>query len=120
MVVDSFPPLHPTMNRQDENIEVTDFFCWAIYSLCRVLSREYKRIQQLRWDTACTLEEEKEMISFVDGMQIFHTQAILDEEYLRDFLSTLSSVDKQRLVVTFQQTVLPFRPIPVASDSIGS
>jgi hypothetical protein len=71
------------MNRQDENIEVTDFFGWAIYSLRRVLSREYKRIQELRWDTACTLEEEKQMISFLDDMRIFHTQAILDEEYLR-------------------------------------
>jgi hypothetical protein len=39
LVVD-FPPLHPSINRQDENIEVTDFFGWAIHQLCRVLSCE--------------------------------------------------------------------------------
>jgi hypothetical protein len=67
------------MNRQDENIENTDFFGWAIHSLRRVLSREYERIQELKWNTSCTLEEEEQIIRFVDGMRIFHTQAILDE-----------------------------------------
>jgi hypothetical protein len=75
LVVECTLPLHPPINRQDENIEVTDFFGWAIYSLRRVLSCEYQCMQELGWDTACTLEEEKEMISFVDEMQIFHTQA---------------------------------------------
>jgi hypothetical protein len=85
LVVDCFPPLHPTMNRQDENIEVTDFFGWAIHSLRRVLSREYERIQELKWNTFCTLEEEEQMIRFLDGMRFYHTDAILDTEYLRDF-----------------------------------
>jgi aryl carrier-like protein len=85
LVVDCFLPLHPPINRQDENIEVTDFFGWAIHSLRRVLSREYERIQELKWNTSCTLEEEEQMIRFLDSMRIFHTQAILDEEYLRDF-----------------------------------
>ena len=50
-----------------------------------VLSREYERIQELKWNTYCTLEEEEQMIRFLNDMRIFHTQAILDEEYLRDF-----------------------------------
>jgi hypothetical protein len=85
LVVDSFPPLHPSMNRQDENTEVTDFLGWAINSLRRVLSRECEQMKELRWDTACTLEEEEQMIRFLDGMRIFHTDAVLDEEYLHDF-----------------------------------
>jgi aryl carrier-like protein len=80
-----FPSTPSPINRQDENIEVTDFFGWAIHSLRRVLSREYERIQELKWNTSCTLEEEEQMIRFLDSMRIFHTQAILDEEYLRDF-----------------------------------
>jgi hypothetical protein len=40
LVVEYVTPFHPPINRQDENIEVTDFFGWAIHSLCRVLSRE--------------------------------------------------------------------------------
>jgi hypothetical protein len=67
LVVDCFPPLHPSMNRQDENIENTDFFGWAIHSLRRVLSREYERIQELKWNTSCTLEEEEQIIRFVEG-----------------------------------------------------
>jgi hypothetical protein len=85
LVVECPPPLHPSINRQDENIEVTDFFGWAIYSLHRALSREYEQMKELRRDTACTLEEEEQMIRFLDGMRIFHTDALLDEEYLHDF-----------------------------------
>ena len=84
LVVDSFPP-SAAINQQDENIEVTNFLGWVIYSLCRVLSREYERMKELRWHTSCTLEEEEQMIRFLDVMRIFHTDAVLDEEYLGDF-----------------------------------
>jgi hypothetical protein len=108
LVVDCFPFLHPSINRDDENREVIDFFGWAISSLRRVLSREYERIQELRWDTECTLEEEKEMISFVDGMRIFHTQAILDEEYLRDFYPPCHQLKNKGWLSLVSKPFFPF------------
>jgi hypothetical protein len=50
-----------------------------------ILSHEYgERMTELKWNTSCILEEEEQMISFLDGMRIFHTDAILDTEYLPD------------------------------------
>jgi hypothetical protein len=109
LVVECTPvPLHPTMNRQDENREVTDFFGWAIYNLRHVLSREYERMKELRWDTACTMEEEKQMISFLDDMRIFHTQAILDEEYLRDMYPPCHQLKNKGWLSLVSKPFFPF------------
>jgi hypothetical protein len=108
LVVEFVPPFHPPINRQDENIEVTDFFGWAIYNLRHVLSREYERMKELRWDTACTLEEEEQMISFLDGMRIFHTQAILDEEYLRDFYPPCHQLKNKGWLSLVSKPFFPF------------
>jgi aryl carrier-like protein len=96
------------MNHQDENIEVTDFFGWAIYSLRRVLSREYKRMKELRWETSFTLEEEEQMIRFLDSMRIFHTQAILDEEYLRDLYPPCHQLTNKGWLSLVSKPFFPF------------
>jgi hypothetical protein len=108
LVVECIVPLHPTMNRQDENIEVTDFFGWAIHSLRRVLSREYERMQELKWNTYCTLEEEEQMIRFLDDMRIFHTQAILDEEYLRDLYPPCHQLTNKGWLSLVSKPFFPF------------
>jgi hypothetical protein len=80
LVVECTPS--PMIPREDENREVTDFFGLAIHSLRHVLSNEYARMQELKWETTYTLEEEEEMIRFVDEMRIYHTEALLDKQYL--------------------------------------
>jgi hypothetical protein len=87
---------------------VIDFFGWAISSLRHVLSREYERMQELKWNTSFTLEEEKEMISFVDGMRIFHTQAILDEEYLRDLYPPCHQLTNKGWLSLVSKPFFPF------------
>jgi hypothetical protein len=104
----TLPTIHPSINRQDENREVIDFFGWAISSLRRVLSREYERIQELRWDTECTMEEEKQMISFLDDMRIFHTQAILDEEYLRELYPPCHQLKNKGWLSLVSKPFFPF------------
>jgi hypothetical protein len=108
LVVECTLPLHPSINRDDENREVIDFFGWAISSLRRVLSREYERIQELKWNTSCTLEEEKEMISFVDDMRIFHTQAILDEEYLLECYPSCHQLKNKGWLSLVSKPFFPF------------
>jgi hypothetical protein len=39
-------------------------------------------MQELKWETTYTLEEEEEMIGFVDEMQIYYTEALLDKQYV--------------------------------------
>jgi hypothetical protein len=104
----TLPTIHPSINRDDENREVIDFFGWAISSLRRVLSCEYERMQELKWDTACTLEEEKEMISFVDGMRIFHTAAILDEEYLLECYPSCHQLKNKGWLSLVSKPFFPF------------
>jgi hypothetical protein len=108
LVVECTPAIHPSINRDDENREVIDFFGWAISSLRHVLSREYERMQELKWNTSFTLEEEKEMISFVDGMRIFHTQAILDEEYLRDLYPPCHQLTNKGWLSLVSKPFFPF------------
>jgi hypothetical protein len=108
LVVECTLPIHPRINRQDENIEVTDFFGWAISSLRRVLSREYERMKELKWNTSCTLEEEEQMIRFLDGMRIFHTQAILDEEYLRDMYPPCHQLTNKGWLSLVSKPFFPF------------
>jgi hypothetical protein len=108
LVVECLPTIQPSINRQDENREVTDFFGWAIYNLRHVLSREYERMKELRWDTSFTLEEEEQMISFLDGMRIFHTQAILDEEYLRDFYPPCHQLKNKGWLSLVSKPFFPF------------
>jgi hypothetical protein len=108
LVVECVVPPSVAINRQDENIEVTDFFGWAISSLRRVLSREYERMKELRWDTECTLEEEQQMISFLDDMRIFHTQAILDEEYLRELYPPCHQLTNKGWLSLVSKQFFPF------------
>jgi hypothetical protein len=74
----------PLIDRDDDNREVIDFFGWAIHYLRGVLSNEFARMQELKWETMYTLEEEEEMIRFIDEMRIFHTEALLDKQYLHE------------------------------------
>jgi hypothetical protein len=106
----------PAMDRQDENREVTDFFGWAIQSLRRVLSKEYSRMKELQSDTTFTLEQEEEMISFLDGMRIHHTEAILDKQYLHECYPSFNQL--KTLVVTCQQSVFSFREVSPPSNSL--
>jgi hypothetical protein len=108
LVVECIVPPSAAINRQDENIEVTDFFGWAIHSLRRVLSREYERMQELKWDTAFTLEEEEQMIRFLDSMRIFHTQAILDEEYLRELYPPCHQLTNKGWLSLVSKPFFPF------------
>jgi hypothetical protein len=108
LVVECTPTIHPSINRDDENREVIDFFGWAISSLRHVLSREYERMQELKWETTYTLEEEKEMIRFVDGMRIFHTAAILDEEYLRDMYPPCHQLKNKGWLSLVSKPFFPF------------
>jgi hypothetical protein len=108
LVVEYVTPFHPPINRQDENIEVIDFFGWAIHSLRRILSPEYERMQELKWNTYCTLEEEEQMIRFLDDMRIFHTQAILDKEYLRDMYPPCHQLTNKGWLSLVSKPFFPF------------
>jgi hypothetical protein len=98
----------PAMDRQDENREVTDFFGWAIQSLRRVLSKEYSRMKELQWDTKFTLEEEEEMISFLDGMRIHHTEAILDKQYLHECYPAFHQLKNKGWLSLVSRAYFPF------------
>jgi type IV secretory pathway TrbF-like protein len=94
--------------REDENREVTDFFGWAIHSLRHVLSNEYARMQELKWETTYTLEEEEEMIRFVDQMRIFHTEALLDKQYLHECYTSCHQLKNKGWLSLVAKEYFPF------------
>jgi hypothetical protein len=98
----------PAINRQDENREVTDFFGWAIQSLRRVLSKEYSRMKELQWDTTFTLEQEEEMIRFLGGMIIHHTEAILDKQYLHECYPSFHQLKNKGWLSLVSRAYFPF------------
>jgi hypothetical protein len=98
----------PMIPREDENREVTDFFGWAIHSLRHVLSNEYARMQELKWETTYTLEEEEEMIRFVDQMRIFHTEALLDKQYLHECYTSCHQLKNKGWLSLVAKEYFPF------------
>jgi hypothetical protein len=98
----------PLIHRDDENREVIDFFGWAIHSLRGVLSNEYARMQELKWETTYTLEEEEEMIRFVDEMRIYHTEALLDKQYLLECYASCHQLKNKGWLSLPSKAYFPF------------
>jgi hypothetical protein len=65
-------------------------------------------MQELKWNTSCTLEEEEQMIRFLDSMRIFHTQAILDEEYLRELYPPCHQLTNKGWLSLVSKPFFPF------------
>ena len=65
-------------------------------------------MKELRWDMSCTLEEEEQMSRFLDSMRIFDTEAILDEEYLRDWYAPCHQLKNKGLLSLVIKSFFPF------------
>jgi hypothetical protein len=65
-------------------------------------------MQELKWETTYTLEEEEEMIRFVDEMRIYHTEALLDKQYLLECYASCHQLKNKGWFLLPSKAYFPF------------